>query len=309
MSIYRYILYDKLSLYLLTKFLVIKVSVSKLTSLFSLNKFVLFFCLCLLSNNLYAETDDSAFGITNFAFSSYLGTGFYSTSGQDVFVFQLPLQHVIKEKTDTEAGWVLNLPLTFGFINFSGIELDVENVPDLNDVGTLTFLPGIEYQYPATKDWTVIPFADYGFARDLNHTTNVLIIGIGVKNYIEFKNENNVVTVGNKILYARERTEKSSNDSDYSLIETGINYSVKSDFNFNNRPLYSNLYYINFYYPNNLVFLERTPTPIKVGIEHEVGITFSNMPDFLFFEKPQIGLGVRLGNNVKVYRLLFGMPF
>jgi hypothetical protein len=69
------------------------------------------------------------------------------------------------------------------------------------------------------------------------------------------------------------------------------------------------LYYINFYYPNNLVFFQQTPNPIRVGVEHEVGFTLSNIPDFLFFEKPQIGLGVRFGNNLKVYRLVFGAPF
>jgi hypothetical protein len=57
------------------------------------------------------------------------------------------------------------------------------------------------------------------------------------------------------------------------------------------------------------VFFEQTPNPIKIGIEHEIGITFSNIPDFLFFEKPQIGIGVRFGNEVNVYRIVFGAPF
>lgn len=272
-------------------------------------KTAIVFLVCILSYTKapLAAEEQSTFGITNFAFASYLGTGFYSTSGQDVFVLQLPIKHIIKEKTDTEAGWILNLPLTVGFIDFDNI--DVEDIPELDDVGTVTFLPGIEYQYPATRDWTIIPFADYGFARDLNFTTNVLLIGIGVKNYIKFRNKRNVVTIGNRVLYAREKSSNTSNDSDYSLIETGINFQLTSDYNFNGTPLYTNLYYINFYYPNNLVFFERTPTPIKVGIEHEIGITFSNIPDFLFFDKPQLGIGLRLGNDVKVIRLLFGMPF
>ena len=57
------------------------------------------------------------------------------------------------------------------------------------------------------------------------------------------------------------------------------------------------------------MFLERTTKPIRVGIEHEIGITFSNIPDFLFFEKPQLGAGVRFGNEVNVFRIIFGAPF
>ena len=263
--------------------------------------------LSLLVTNTVAADETSAVGLTNFAFASYLGTGFYTTSGQKVFVLQLPLDYTIKEKTDSEAGVLLNLPLTIGFINFDS--LDVEELPEINDATTLTFLPGIEYQYPVTPDWTLSPFADYGFARDFNNEENILIVGIGIKSYLDFHFEDSMITLGNRFLYARERSKDAANDSDYSLIQTGLNYRVTSDYSFGNGPLYSNLYYINYYYPNNLVFLEQTANPVRVGVENEVGITISNMPSFLFFEKPQIGLGVRVGKDVTVYRILFGAPF
>ena len=260
------------------------------------------------SNYASAAEDEGAFGLTNFAFASYLGTGFYTTTGQSVFVIQLPFEHTIKQKSETEAGWVLNLPVTVGFINFD--EIDVENLPNLKgDASTITFLPGIEYQYPITPDWYVAPFADYGFARDLNHTNNILITGIGIKSYADFHLKNGLFTLGNRFLHARERSGDTSNDSSYSLIETGLNYRITSDYSFENGALYTNLYYINFYYPNDLVFLSQTDNPVRVGVENEVGITLSNISDFLFFEKPQLGIGVRFGNDVKVYRIVFCAPF
>ena len=260
-----------------------------------------------MTGHAYAADDDGSFGLTSFAFASYLGTGFYTTSGQNVFVLQVPFKHIIKEKTDSEAGWALKLPVTFGIINFDSIL--IEEIPGLSDVGTMTFLPGLEYQYPVTPNWTLIPFADYGFARELNYTSNVLITGAGIKSYYNVHFEDAMFTLGNRFLYAREHNKETSSNADYSLIETGLNYRITSSFFFDDEPVYSNLYYINFYYPNDLVFFEQTANPIRVGIEHEIGITISNIPDFLFFEKPQLGLGVRLGNNVKVYRLVFGMPF
>jgi hypothetical protein len=275
-------------------------------NLTTLSIFILLFCF-IIDNTFAADDTDGSFGLTSFAFASYLGTGFYTTSGQNVFVLQVPLKHTIKEKTDTEAGWVLKLPITIGFINFDSIE--IEGLPELSDVGTITFLPGLEFQYPVTPNWTLIPFADYGFARELDTTSNVLIVGAGIKSYFNAHFDKAMFTLGNRFLYAREQSKDSSSNADYSLIETGLNYRVTSDYSFGGEPLYSNLYYINFYYPNNLVFFEQTANPIRVGVEHEVGITLSNIPDFLFFEKPQIGLGVRLGNNVKVYRLVFGAPF
>lgn len=251
--------------------------------------------------------ETSAFGLTNFSFASYLGTGFYTTSGQEVFVLQLPFEHVIRARADTTAGIVLKLPITVGLINFDNV--DVGNLPQLNDVATMTFLPGMEYRYPVTPDWTVIPFADYGFARDFNNSTNVLVTGIGIKSYYDYHLDRSAITLGNRFLYARERSKASSNDSDYSLIETGLKYTAISDYDTDNGKIKSHLYYINFYYPNNLIFLERTKNPIRVGVENEIGITFSNLPDIWFFEKPEIGIGVRISNEVKVYRVVFGAPF
>lgn len=255
-----------------------------------------------------AETRaDSTFGITNFAFASYLGTGFYSTSGQEVFVFQMPFEHVIKEETDEEAGWALNLPITIGFINFSSV--DIENLPELDDVGTLTFLPGIEYRKKIYSNWTLIPFADYGFARDFNHTHNVLIIGAGIKSYAHFDLPGSVFTLGNRLLYARESNEDVDINSDYTLIETGLNFRLNSQTNIGKKNLKANFYYVNYYYPNNLVFFERTTSPIRVGMENEFGFTLSNFPDFLFFSDVQLGFGIRFGNDLRVYRLLFSAPF
>ena len=254
-----------------------------------------------------AADDDGSFGLTSFAFASYLGTGFYTTSGQNVFVLQMPFEHIIKQKTETEAGWKLKLPITVGFINFENF--NSEELPELDDVGTITFLPGIAYQYPVTRNWTLTPFVDYGFARELAYTSNILIIGSGLKSTFNIHFEESMFTLGNRFLYAREQSEGASSDADYSLIETGLNYRVTSTFFFDDEPIYSNLYYINFYYPNNLVFFEQTENPVRIGIEHEIGITISNIPDFLFFEKPELGLGVRFGNDLKVYRLVFGAPF
>lgn len=267
-------------------------------------------CLLLFSvtvNISHAADDQSSFGLTNFAFSSYLGTGFYTSSGQNVFVIQMPFQHIIIEKTETEAGWILNLPLTIGLINFGRI--DNEILPQIDDVTTITFLPGIEYHYPVTSNWTLIPFADYGFARDLNNTTNILIVGTGITSHVNFKHNKNLFTLGNRFLYAREKSSLAENGSDYTLLETGLNYRINALYKTDNNPIYTNLYFVNYYYPDNLIFFDQAPNPIRVGVSNEIGITFSNLPDFLFFKNPELGFGIRRGGDLDVYRIVFGAPF
>jgi hypothetical protein len=265
---------------------------------------VLIFIFC---KSAFATEEGSIFGVHNFAFSNYLGTGFYTTSGQNVFVIQFPFDHTIVEKTDSEAGWLLNLPITIGLVNFDDSRLD--DLPDIDDVTTLTFVPGIEYHYPMSSDWTLIPFIDYGFARDFNHTSNVLITGIGVKSYANFHINKTVLTLGNRFLHARQKSSDDNDASDYSLIETGLNYRLNNELSFNNHSINTNLYYVNYYYPDSLIFFERTPNPIILGVANEIGITFSNLPDFLFFDDPELGFGVRYSGDINVYRIVFGAPF
>jgi hypothetical protein len=264
------------------------------------------FCICLGQLPATAQ-ERGSFGLTSFTFANYLGTGFYTTSNGEVFVFQLPFDYTIREMTDEQPGWLLKLPVTFGVINFDNF--DQENLPQLSDVTTLTFLPGIEYQYPVTKTWNINPFLDYGLARDFNYDTNIIMTGTGIKSYAHFNLETSQFILGNKLLYARERSNTTGNNNDYTLIETGLNYRMYSDHVWNERQLHFNVYYVYYYYPDDLVFFERTTTPIRVGHEYEFGFTISNLPDMLFMERPQIGLGIRRGSNVTAYRIVFGMPF
>jgi hypothetical protein len=84
-------------------------STARLISIPSFAVLIFIFC-----KSAFATEEGGIFGVHNFAFSNYLGTGFYTTSGQNVFVIQFPFDHTIVEKTDSEAGWLLNLPITIG---------------------------------------------------------------------------------------------------------------------------------------------------------------------------------------------------
>jgi len=113
----------------------------------------------------------------------------------------------------------------------------------------------------------------------------------------------------NRFLYAREKSNDADSADDYILIETGLNYQLPNGFSFTNNAINTNLYYVNYYYPDSLVFFDRATNPIIVGVANEVGITLSNLPDFLFFDAPEIGIGIRYSGDIQVYRIVFGAPF
>ena len=137
----------------------------------------------------------------------------------------------------------------------------------------------------------------------------MLITGIGIKSYADFRLNETTLTLGNRFLYAREKSRDANNAADYVLIETGLSYLLKNKFSIANNSVRTNLYYVNYYYPDSLVFFDRAPNPIIIGVANEVGITFSNLPDFLFFDAPEVGIGVRYSGGLNVYRIVFGAPF
>ena len=81
--------------------------------------------------------------LINFAFGNYLGSGFYSSSNIDVFIVKLPFLKTLKAPTETEAGLIINYPVSLGITNIS--DDAVEGIPDFNDIGTVSVVPGLEY--------------------------------------------------------------------------------------------------------------------------------------------------------------------
>jgi hypothetical protein len=252
---------------------------------------------------------DSETDLVNFAFARYLGTGFYATGDSRIFVLQIPMNYTLKpiDMSSLEPGWMLRLPITIGLVDFENIQ--DSDIPGLNDVGTLSIIPGIEYQYPVTGNWSLNPFFDLGLAHDFNTDVSVRVFGLGIKSFAYFAHGDNTLLLGNRLLYANENTENIEGSTDFAVFETGLDYRIPSSFLPFGYPLTFSLYYINHYYINDLVFVRVTENPIELTSSNEVGFTVS-LPEVSWLpDNPQIGFGIQYTGEVTFYRLVFGMPF
>ncbi len=247
--------------------------------------------------------------LTNFAFARYLGSGFYTTGDSRIFVLQLPLTSQLKPLTRDEYGLVLQYPFTLGFTDVSFEGIADGNIPDINDVATLSFVPGLEFQYQVLDNWMLAPFADLGFAHDLGSGDYVRILGFGVKSLATFKHGENSITFGNRLLYADESKLDIEGNSNFSVIETGLDYRIPTDIDINGGRLDFSLYYINYYYRKDLVILKILDNPIKLVNINEFGFTFSLPKHDWLPEKPRLGFGIQFAGEITVYRIVFGMPF
>jgi hypothetical protein len=245
----------------------------------------------------------------NYGFATYLGSGIYTAAGQDVQVYQIPVSYQIYTAEEKKWGLKFTLPLTVGFYDFELGNIIDEGFPD--DISTFSFVPGIQLQYPVTNHWQVLPFLDVGIAQNLTNGDSSNIYSYGMRSYYEYPLDDLTFILGNRLLFARQKRRDNSSRSDFGAFETSL------DFRFPQFPVFKqhladySVYYANFQYFDSLEFLFPGDRAVNVVKQNEVGITFGVQikKKTKYIDIPRMGLAVRKGDGLDVYRLVFGMPF
>jgi hypothetical protein len=244
--------------------------------------------------------------LLNFAFSNYLGSGFYSSSGGEVFILKIPLATTLRTMTDDEAGWIVKYPVTIGVSKIG--EIADGEVPDLDNVGTVSVIPGIEYHYPLLPNWYLAPFFDLGVARDLTNETSTRVLGTGIKSFVEFDIGGNSLTLGNRFLFADQESFDQGNHSNFSVFETGLDYIIPTDLSINGSVINLGFYYINYFYLDDLVLVDYLDDRISLENKNEIGFTVSLPKHAWLPDDSRVGFGVQMTQDKKLYRLVLGSP-
>jgi hypothetical protein len=264
-----------------------------------------------LSNAISASkaygVDESEAELINFAFANYLGTGFYTSGGGDVFILRIPLSTTLRPMTSNDPGWVITYPMTFGIANIDQI-IDGET-PTLDNVGTISVIPGIEYHYPVSYNWRLIPFFDLGIARDLANNVNIRVLGTGAKSFFTFDFDRNRLTLGNRFLYADQKNFEKPRHSNFAVFETALDYNIPTDWIIHGSYIDISFYYINYYYLKDLVLIDTLEKSISLENKNEIGFTFS-VPNYSWLpDNTRLGFGIQFTKDADLYRIVFGMPF
>lgn len=251
--------------------------------------------------------DTSDIELINFAFGNYLGTGFYASGGGDVFILRIPLSTTLRPMTSNDPGWVITYPITVGVANIE--EITDGNLPTLDHVGTASIIPGVEFHYPARYNWRLIPFFDFGVARDLANNVNIRVLGTGAKSFLTFDFGRDRLTVGNRFLYADQRNSETGKNSNFAVFETALDYNIPTDMSIHGSYMDFSLYFINYYYLKDLVLVQALDNPISLENKNEIGFTFS-VPEYRWLpSESRLGFGVQITKDARLYRIVFGMPF
>lgn len=252
----------------------------------------------------------------HFAYANYLGSGIYRTTGQNASLLSMPFSFELGESNKTTYG--LRLPVSVGFFDFSFADLPQLDLPDA--VGTITFTPGIAFNYQYTEDWNIETYVDLGYGRNLTTNKGVSIHSAGVSLLYQFDYHDFDSIWATRTYYARYNGNGYDAKDSYAALQIGIDtglplHSSLLGFSFQPRVFATAFWYyseVDFFTPRVLNTNEKAEQDNHISLTNsvEVGVTlkFDKTIGYSWAGIDRLGLSYRYSKQLSAFRLLFSMP-
>ena len=263
------------------------------------------FSLCFAAEEVAAEANTDRFGGINYAYSTWVGTGYYSIGDRSALILRGRWAPRLLEANSLRK-WELDLLLegTIGFYDFLTSD---------TSVAAVTAVPGLRVSYPVRDNWWLKPFGQIGVGKDFSDGDTVLIGAAGIKSLAAFPRPNGAVwELGNSLMFA-DNSDSSENLSDdgFSMFEIGLNRRSPIDFRVLGQPTDLNLFFIYTEFINDLEFFQVDFTDTRLKRTYKFGFAFTARETFSIIGIKFGGAGVHvsLGDNYFGIGINTGFPF
>jgi hypothetical protein len=242
-------------------------------------------CALLIASSLYcaARADDSPAPIP-WAYSAYFGTGVYEIdNGETSYVIRAAPSWRIREASLDEQGrraigWRIRVPIAFGLHEFDTSAL--ASAVKLDNVSTITAVPGVEFDIPMTKRWSLRPFGAFGYGAEIGGgDSSAWVYWAGVKSRFTFPADGFDWAIVNALTYSGYTDDKSASrvhtSSRVLPLLTAFEFDRPIEKKIGGEPvhLYWTLGYTD-YLANEPLLLGSLVAPAHIDDEWEVGMAF-----------------------------------
>jgi hypothetical protein len=249
------------------------------------------------------HADDVDENSINYAYASWLGTGYYRIDDQSIYLLRGPFSHTLREADGEDWGLKLLFPATLGFEDFNR---------GYDDVGLITLIPGLSLIYPVKENWWLKPFLQAGIGKDLSGGDASFIWGMGAKSLATFPYRGIEIDLGNSLMIAdNSRSGEQVDDDGFSMWERGLNLRKPVDFRVRNRETYLNVFFVYTGFLNRLEFTQDFADDTKVRRLYKVGVALGGKDAFSMWGLGFSGLGIdyTFGPGFSGFGLTTGFPF
>jgi hypothetical protein len=258
-----------------------------------------------LAQTVYQVED--AGDLVHYAYGNLLGTGYYELDDRSVAILRFPIGFKVREPVKDRFGVRLELPVAIGLQNyaFDGVpELDVDNL------ATVSVLPGVTFSFLVKERWTLDPAVYIGYGRDITNEVSSFIYGGGLSSKYKFDLARTRLTLGTNLL-GSGYTPQDGTGRFITRFGLGLDALFPTGMTMGDRNLLIGTFGIAYVYLNELEFRSITDTPITVRDEYEIGVAIAGDPAFKFlgltFERA--GLSYRFSDNTNALILVGSFPF
>jgi hypothetical protein len=244
------------------------------------------------------QAEDESEDVINYAYSNWIGSGFYKVGDRTVYLLRGPFSWSLREADSKEWGAELLLPATIGFHEFSDGQ---------DNAGTFTFVPGVQFSYPVLANWWLKPFGQLGFGKDFSGSDIAWIYGAGIKSLATFEIKKRELDFGTAFTWAGQNQSGGGSDSGFAMIDVGINSRWPTTITLLDRKSDLNLFFVYTQFVNDLNFERAQKENKDIHRLYKFGIALSSEDKF-----PILGLfdlDVTVGDGYFGLGLTTGFPF
>lgn len=261
----------------------------------NLASFALLLCALALLPSHDAKAQDAL--EPHYAFSNYFGSGIYSSTGNEVTVFNIPLIFEPDwEGVESLQDVRLRVPLSVGLANFSYD--GITDTRPVQDASTITIGIGLEKDYWTSESLKFVPFADLGYSEELieHDRAFTFAAGTAIFHYTRFWNEKQLIY--GKVQHAgfSHRSQRSQN---FSSLQIGSDFKFPERFGSGRLSSFLTMYLTSYFYMVGIDFENTNLVPLQDEWVHEVGFTWGldNPIETSLTDIERIGLGYRFSDK------------
>lgn len=252
-------------------------------------------------------TANEAENLVNYAYGTLFGTGFYELDGRSVAILQFPVGFDLREAEKKRFGMRFELPIAIGLQNY-----DFTSIPefDLDNLATLSVMPGIKFSFLLKERWTLDPSVYLGYGRDITNNIGSILYGAGLSSRYKFNLAKPRLTFGTNVI-ANGYTPEQGPSRFITRFGAGLDALFPTGMTLGDRDLLIGTFGIAYLFLNELEVRSPTQGTIKIRNEYEIGIAVAGEPAFKFlgFKFERMGLSYRFSEHTDAILLNGRFPF
>ncbi len=267
----------------------------------------------LLAQAAYAQSQPSRPAdpqdFINWYYAATFGTGIYTAGDRSVSVLQLPFSHALKSVAEDGTGLKFKVSATLGFYDYNVDSVLSGNVP--HRISTLSVLPGLEWELPMNRRWTIRPYVDAGFGHEIAGRESAWIYDFGVKSRLLLARDQEVeFSLVNSLTSAGYRP-RGGPTHPFGYLATGLDITIPTERSLFGRTVYVGFTPIYYYYFSKFSFAQFGDPDSRIGegVELAVSILTRNPWSLKLFDVDRFGLAIRSTGNVTGVSLFTSLPF